>query len=282
MASFVQGSVAPGECACTLKAHGAEDANASGSDEEPCCARSSRGCSHSHGSTSAEATPLCSPRSVRAPPDSPRNASIDDDFPSDDDGSWDGGWSSSAASPRYFHARGRSQSQEEESGACGTSCFSRAKTSDERDPSHAKNCPKIDSEVVSELGETFLGGALIQFNTEGNGVRLNMQQILGSSVLESNCKRLRPEEVRSLPCAKFEAADGQSCSICLEQFGPADAPRLLSCQHAFHTECALLWLTRAAMCPNCRAPVECADAPVRPMQREADDFSEVISNFSEA
>ncbi|OLP95563.1 Receptor-likey region, transmembrane domain- and RING domain-containing protein 1 [Symbiodinium microadriaticum] len=100
-------------------------------------------------------------------------------------------------------------------------------------------------------------------------------------VLESNCKRLRPEEVRSLPCAEFEAADGQSCSICLEQFGPADAPRLLSCQHAFHTECALLWLTRAAMCPNCRAPVECADAPVRPMQREADDYSEVISNFSE-
>jgi len=251
MASFLEGSVAPGECACTLKAHSAEDANASGSDEEPCCARSSRGCSHSHGSTSAEATPLCSPRSVRAPPDSPRerNASIDDDDPSDDDGSWDRGWSSSAASPRYFHARGRSQSQEE---------------------------------VVSELGETFLGGALIQFNTEGNGVRLNMQQILGSSVLESNCKRLKPEEVRSLPCAKFEAADGQSCSICLEQFGPADAPRLLACQHAFHTECALLWLTRAAMCPNCRAPVECADAPVRPIQREADDFSEVISNFSEA
>jgi len=47
------------------------------------------------------------------------------------------------------------------------------------------------------------------------------------------------------------------CSICLDEFRPGEVLRLLPrCQHAFHTECILPWLTeRQGCCPMCKLPV---------------------------
>jgi len=47
------------------------------------------------------------------------------------------------------------------------------------------------------------------------------------------------------------------CSICLDEFRPGEVLRLLPrCQHAFHTECILPWLTeRQGCCPMCKVPV---------------------------
>ena len=47
------------------------------------------------------------------------------------------------------------------------------------------------------------------------------------------------------------------CSICLDEFRQGEVLRLLPrCQHAFHTECILPWLTeRQGCCPMCKVPV---------------------------
>jgi len=47
------------------------------------------------------------------------------------------------------------------------------------------------------------------------------------------------------------------CSICLDEFRPGEILRLLPrCDHAFHTECILPWLTeRQGCCPMCKVPV---------------------------
>ena len=47
------------------------------------------------------------------------------------------------------------------------------------------------------------------------------------------------------------------CSICLEEFRPGEVLRLLPrCEHAFHTECILPWLTeRQGCCPMCKVRV---------------------------
>lgn len=102
-----------------------------------------------------------------------------------------------------------------------------------------------------------LDAGLIQV-VEGNLVRLNMEQLIGHRRSgASDCPdlpHLTREEVMSLPCAS--AAD-VSCSICLEGFCAENPPRILPCQHAFHTDCAVLWLSKSTLCPNCRTPARC-------------------------
>jgi hypothetical protein len=47
-----------------------------------------------------------------------------------------------------------------------------------------------------------------------------------------------------------------SCAICLEEYGEGDKLRRLPCQHEFHTECILPWLTeRHSSCPLCKHDV---------------------------
>jgi len=47
------------------------------------------------------------------------------------------------------------------------------------------------------------------------------------------------------------------CSICLEEFTPGELVRMLPrCEHIYHTECLLPWLTeRQGCCPMCKTPV---------------------------
>jgi len=48
-----------------------------------------------------------------------------------------------------------------------------------------------------------------------------------------------------------------TCSICIDEFVPGELVRVLPrCNHAFHTECILPWLTeRQGCCPMCKVPV---------------------------
>ena len=97
------------------------------------------------------------------------------------------------------------------------------------------------------------GQGLIQV-VEGDRVRLNMERLINRRRTASDCgdgPHLTKDEVMLLPCAP--AAD-MSCSICLEGFCTDNPPRMLPCQHAFHTDCAVLWLSKSVLCPNCRAP----------------------------
>jgi len=48
-----------------------------------------------------------------------------------------------------------------------------------------------------------------------------------------------------------------SCSICLEDYEPCETIRILPCQHAFHSDCIIPWLTdRSPTCPLCKAMFE--------------------------
>ncbi|RDX60090.1 E3 ubiquitin-protein ligase RNF133, partial [Mucuna pruriens] len=46
--------------------------------------------------------------------------------------------------------------------------------------------------------------------------------------------------------------DGKSCAICLEDFEPNEEVMLTPCNHMFHEDCIVPWLTSKGQCPVCR------------------------------
>ncbi|KAH1153985.1 hypothetical protein GYH30_049568 [Glycine max] len=46
--------------------------------------------------------------------------------------------------------------------------------------------------------------------------------------------------------------DGKTCAICLEDFEPSEEVRLTPCNHMFHKDCIVPWLTSTGQCPVCR------------------------------
>jgi hypothetical protein len=68
------------------------------------------------------------------------------------------------------------------------------------------------------------------------------------------------EQVLKLPSVDYslrdEAAHQTSCAVCIEEYAEGDKLRELPCQHVFHTECIVPWLTeRHTSCPLCKAEV---------------------------
>lgn len=89
------------------------------------------------------------------------------------------------------------------------------------------------------------------------------------SALSTSGKSLSSSNAPAIPITPSEesrsSGNGQSspyvssscCSICLDEFVPRELVRVLPrCNHAFHTECILPWLTeRQGCCPMCKVPV---------------------------
>jgi hypothetical protein len=67
-------------------------------------------------------------------------------------------------------------------------------------------------------------------------------------------ERLTDAEIRGLPKVRFEAAEQQNCSICLEPFQDGELVTSLPCSHFFHVDCVGRWMQRATLCPLCRKP----------------------------
>merc|ERR1719201_1528344 len=66
-------------------------------------------------------------------------------------------------------------------------------------------------------------------------------------------QRLSDEEIQALPKVKFEQAEQQTCSICLEVYQQGEMLTALRCSHFFHTSCVTDWFQRSKRCPLCRA-----------------------------
>lgn len=127
----------------------------------------------------------------------------------------------------------------------------------------------------------FGGPGLLGWTLEGSPLQLDMQQLLSIGLPEQPAvPRLNESEVQALPQLQFQGReeDAHTCSICMEVVRRAEQLSSLPCSHSFHTECLVLWLTRAALCPNCRAVVEpgndSADGTV-----EDDGLTEMISEL---
>ena len=54
---------------------------------------------------------------------------------------------------------------------------------------------------------------------------------------------------------KFNGVEGESCTICLEEFNQQEMLMILNCSHLFHKECIEEWLEKKPICPNCNQPI---------------------------
>jgi Ring finger domain len=63
------------------------------------------------------------------------------------------------------------------------------------------------------------------------------------------------EEIQDIRFGEISNVFGlMTCSICLELFTEDSQCKVLSCQHAFHSNCVAAWLKMSAECPNCKLP----------------------------
>ena len=61
-----------------------------------------------------------------------------------------------------------------------------------------------------------------------------------------------------------------ACAICIEEYQPGDVLYVLPCEHRFHADCIVPWLTeRQASCPLCKQDITAEDL----MEEEADEVA---------
>lgn len=70
---------------------------------------------------------------------------------------------------------------------------------------------------------------------------------------------LSEAEIRALPRVRFEEAEEQQCSICLEAFRSGEFLTELPCAHFFHVNCVAQWFQGSAQCPLCRSSCRLED-----------------------
>ena len=65
-----------------------------------------------------------------------------------------------------------------------------------------------------------------------------------------------PSKIRQLELTLYRKSEGMKeqelCSICCVDFDAGEPIRRLKCQHIYHPECIMQWLSRNRTCPVCR------------------------------
>ena len=106
----------------------------------------------------------------------------------------------------------------------------------------------------------------VQMVQEGDGEvsnKMSEEQVLalpefiyGQEYSEEDESEIDPDTESMPKTSSFVPANCTSCSICLDDFEEGDRLRLLPCNHSFHTNCILPWLTeRQDCCPLCKISV---------------------------
>ncbi|KAK9885105.1 hypothetical protein WA026_009327 [Henosepilachna vigintioctopunctata] len=83
--------------------------------------------------------------------------------------------------------------------------------------------------------------------------------------------------VETIPNVPVDKTDIQ-CTVCLKMFCEKELAKQLPCNHLFHSECIMPWLSKTNSCPLCRHEMETDDEDyeayrkekMRAKQREAD------------
>jgi len=92
---------------------------------------------------------------------------------------------------------------------------------------------------------------------------------IGSPIQNSTNRLLTEDQVKELKQEEFEGDDNtdntdeeeggsssSSCAICLDEFENKEKVRVLPCEHKFHDDCVVPWLTqRHSSCPLCKFDV---------------------------
>merc|ERR1719183_2773144 len=102
----------------------------------------------------------------------------------------------------------------------------------------------MSAEPQAEIGREANGRAVGGWRRYSNGWRR------GTPTLDADA-------FVQLPRPSHESWIGETCSICLEALNAdEDVREIPSCQHVFHCECLMPWVTeRRASCPMCRLDV---------------------------
>jgi len=66
------------------------------------------------------------------------------------------------------------------------------------------------------------------------------------------CKFCKKMSIKDYDVIKYEDAETNQCSICLEDIKNNDEAMVLKCAHIFHHSCASEWLKTHEVCPLCR------------------------------
>ena len=72
------------------------------------------------------------------------------------------------------------------------------------------------------------------------------------------CKGLTKEQIKNLPCVKYEKkkySECYQCIICMDEFNEGEKVTLLPCDHIFHMECIEKWLLKEKTCPFCKSEI---------------------------
>jgi len=106
-----------------------------------------------------------------------------------------------------------------------------------------KSTPDVEAAEYCPLSRSTLIGDKNTCNTDNE--------------ITSSPDRMLPLQHQTLsPLNNDSLSFNAMCSICLEEYEPREKIRVLPCQHMFHTECILPWLTeRFPNCPLCKAQI---------------------------
>ncbi|CAE8584460.1 unnamed protein product, partial [Polarella glacialis] len=123
----------------------------------------------------------------------------------------------------------------------------------------SRTASSINSTVMADSLEegTFDGGLsrelsrLMAGNSMDESLARSMRRIIQLGTVLTG-QRLSEDEIQALPKVRFQDAEHQRCSVCLEAYKLGELLTALSCKHFFHIDCLSRWLEQSAQCPLCR------------------------------